>query len=55
MPKRFDKDEEWAINLLQQIIERSREKRDALSGHAVKLIKKAQTIMKKRRKMGTKE
>jgi len=52
MPKRQNEAEEWAIKQLELIIEKSRKERDALPGSAVRLIKKAQTIMKKRRKMG---
>ena len=43
-----DKDEKWAMALLQQIIERSNEDRDALSGEAVKHIKIAKRILAKR-------
>lgn len=43
-----DKDELWALTLLQQIIERDREDRDALPGSAVKLVKQAAKIIKKR-------
>lgn len=50
MTHRKDKAEEQAIVLLQQIIDIDRRDRDALPGSAVKLVKKAQTIMKKRRK-----
>ena len=49
MTHRKDKAEEWAIRLLQEIIELDRIDRDALPGSAVKHIKTAQTIMKKRR------
>jgi hypothetical protein len=50
MPHRKDRDEEWAIALLQQIIDRSIADRDALPGSAVKAVKNAQRIMKKRRR-----
>lgn len=50
MPKRHDVDEEWAMALLKKIIDRSNEKRDALPGSAVKKVKEAYLIMKKRRK-----
>jgi len=52
MSKRHDVDEEWAIRLLEQIVRRSVERRDALPGSAVKKIKDALTLMKKRRKKG---
>jgi hypothetical protein len=50
MPKRQDFKEEWAINILQKIINESIKNRDAFPGSSIKLIKKAQVIMKKRRK-----
>lgn len=50
MPKRQDRHEEWAIQKLQEIVELDRLNRDALPGSAVKKIKEALTIMKKRRK-----
>jgi hypothetical protein len=50
VPKRKDIDEEWAIAQLQKIIDLDRFDRDALPGSAVKHVKAAQTIMKKRRK-----
>jgi hypothetical protein len=49
MPHRKDRDEEWAIALLEQIVQRDREDRDALSGQAVGHIKRALVILKKRR------
>ena len=48
MPRVNDRDELWALALLQQIIDRSNEKRDALSGQAVGHIKEAVRIFKKR-------
>lgn len=50
MTHRKDKCEEWAITQLQKIIDLDLEDRDALPGSVVALIKRAQTIMKKRRK-----
>lgn len=50
MPKRKDNDEEWAIKILQLIVDRDKQDRDALPGSVVRLVKRAQTIMKKRRK-----
>jgi hypothetical protein len=35
LPHRKDRDEEWAIALLEQIVQRDREDRDALSGQAM--------------------
>ena len=49
MPHRKDRDEEWAIALLEQIVERDKEDRDALSGEAMRHIKRALVILKKRR------
>jgi hypothetical protein len=49
MPHRKDRDEEWAIALLEQIVQRDREDRDALSSQGVGHIKKARVILKKRR------
>jgi hypothetical protein len=49
-PKRHDKHEEWAIQRLQEIVELDRINRDALPGSAVRHVKQALTIMKKRRK-----
>jgi hypothetical protein len=49
MPHRKDRDEEWAIALLEQIVQRDREDRDALSGQAIGHIKRALIILKKRR------
>jgi hypothetical protein len=43
------RDEAWALALLQKIIERDREDRDALPGSVVKLIKQAAVILRKRR------
>lgn len=43
-----DRDELWALALLQQIIERDRQDRDALPGSAVRLVKEAAKIIKKR-------
>lgn len=50
MTHRKDEYEELAIVLLQQIIEIEKADRDALPGSVVKLVKRAQTIMKKRRR-----
>ena len=50
MPKRKDVDEERAIALLQQVVEMDRADRDALPGSAVKHVKAALVIMKKRRR-----
>jgi hypothetical protein len=47
---RKDKAEEKAIHLLQQIIDMDKSDRDCLPGSVVRLVKQAQTIMKKRRK-----
>jgi len=52
MPHRKDRDEEWAIALLQQIVARDRQDRDALSGQAVDHVKRALVILKKRRRDG---
>lgn len=52
MTHRKDRDEEWAARLLQQIVERDRADRDALPGSAVKHVKAALTIIRKRRKGG---
>ncbi|MEE8112714.1 MAG: hypothetical protein V3T23_00015 [Nitrososphaerales archaeon] len=49
MPKRQDNHEERAIKLLEQIKEIDRQNRDALSGSAVKKVKEALIILKKRR------
>ena len=43
-----DKDELWALALLEQIIQRDREDRDALPGSAVQHVKAAARIIKKR-------
>jgi hypothetical protein len=50
MPKRHDEAEEWAIKILSLIVTRDRMERDALPGSAVKHVKQAINIMKKRRK-----
>lgn len=50
MPHRKDGAEEFAIALLQQIIDIDRRDHDALPGSAVKHVKDAQRIMKKRRR-----
>lgn len=50
MPKRKDEDEERAIAILQQVIDIDKRDRDALPGSAVKHVKAAQIIMKKRRR-----
>lgn len=48
MPHVKDRDELRALALLEQIIQRSREDRDALPGSVVKLVKDASRILKKR-------
>ena len=50
MTKRQDRHEEWAIAQLQKIVDLDRRHRDALSGSAVRKVKEAMTILKKRRK-----
>ena len=50
MPHVKDKDELWALALLEQIIRRDRDDRDALPGSAVKHIKMAADIIRKRQK-----
>lgn len=50
MTHRKDTREEWAIKHLERIIQLDREDRDALPGSAVKHVKAAVTIMKKRRR-----
>jgi hypothetical protein len=49
MPHRKDRDEEWVIALLEQIVQLDRENRDAISGQAMRHIKRALIILKKRR------
>lgn len=49
MPKRKDVEEEWAIHLLERIVARDRADRDALPGSAMKHVKAALKIMRKRR------
>ena len=48
MPHVKDKDELWALGLLDQIIRRSQDDRDALPGSVVKKVKEASIIIKKR-------
>jgi hypothetical protein len=43
-----DKDELWALALLEQIIQRDRKDRDALPGSVIKHVKAAAKIIKKR-------
>jgi hypothetical protein len=43
------RDEAWALALLEKIIERDHEDRDALPGLVVKLVKQAAIILRKRR------
>lgn len=50
MSHRKGKDEAWALALLEQIIERSKEDRDALPGAVVKLVKAAATKLRKLRR-----
>jgi hypothetical protein len=47
---RKDRDEEWALRLLEQILERDRADRDALPGAVVGKVKEAAVILRKRRK-----
>jgi len=49
MPHIKDRDERWALEKLEEIIQRDREDRDALPGSAVKLVKDAARILRKRR------
>lgn len=49
MPKRQDEKEERAIKMLEAVVQIDRENRDALPGSAVKHVKAALTIMRKRR------
>lgn len=44
------RDEAWALALLERIIVRDREDRDALPGSVVKLVKEAAVILRKRRR-----
>lgn len=46
-----DRDERWALALLEQIIARSRADRDALPGAVVSLVKRAAVRLRKRRKL----
>jgi len=50
MSHRKDKDELWAIVLLDKIIQRSYNDKDALPGSVVKKVKEAKNILKKLRK-----
>jgi len=50
MPHVKNKYEEWAIAVLDPIVQLSYRDRDALPGSVVKLVKDAITILKKRRK-----
>lgn len=50
MPKRQDVHEERAIALLREVVAIDSSNRDALPGSAVKHVKAALTIMRKRRK-----
>jgi len=43
-----DKDELWALRLLEEIIRRDREDRDALPGSVVQHVKAAVRIIRKR-------
>lgn len=47
---RQDRTEERAIALLEQVLDIDRTQRDALPGTAVKLVKQAVVVMKKRRR-----
>jgi hypothetical protein len=51
MPHVKDRDELWALALLQKIIERDRQDRDALPGSVMKHVKAAATIIKKRQQV----
>ena len=48
--KRKDIDEERAIKLLERVLDIDRADRDALPGSAVKKVKEALTILRKRRR-----
>ncbi len=48
MPHVKDKDELWALALLQRIIDRDRQDRDALPGSAVRHVKDAARILRRR-------
>lgn len=48
MPHVKDRDELWVLGLLNQIIRRSQDDRDAISGSVVKKVKDAATMIKKR-------
>lgn len=48
MPHVKDRDERWALGLLEQIVARSREDRDALSGSVVGLVKQAARMLRQR-------
>lgn len=50
MPHRKDNKEERAIRHLEIVVQMDREDRDALPGSAVKHVKTALTIMRKRRR-----
>lgn len=50
MTHRKDRDEEWALQLLEQILERDRADRDALPGAVVSKVKEAARILRKRRR-----
>lgn len=43
-----DRDELWALGLLEQVIKRSREDRDALPGSVVRLVKEAAKVLRRR-------
>jgi len=55
MPHVKDKDERWAAALLERIVARDRQDRDALPGSAVKRVKEALDILRKRCKDGHKK
>lgn len=50
MPKRQDTYEEWAIQILNKIMVLEASNRDALPGSAVKHVREAIKVLKKRRK-----
>lgn len=50
MSHRKDNDEKWAIALLEKVVARSQKDRDALPGSAVKKVKEALKILRKRQK-----
>jgi hypothetical protein len=47
MPHRKHEDERWALRLLEKIVERSRQDRDALPGSVVGLVKRAAVVLRR--------